>query len=734
MGAPKVIIQTEDLSTRVPAFPGVYGGLVVASKKGPLVPTLVTSETDFLNKYTAEGYPVIGDDNSIWDALAYLEKSDKLWCNRAIGANYAYSTIELYSDDTYVGTNDGGGGSADPESESFVTDQTVLLYVVYPGAFGNDVKIKTHNPRVTHVISACDHANGCEYSADTVALDTDEYWQNGEQVKIRWVTREDETVNAPGDISGDEIAVSANVWIDGEPVQLTGADLPEPLVAATTYYTIAVDDSHISLALTPDNAMAGTAITLTDGGTGTFTIALETDALKLPITSPAGEIAVDTILYTICTNATYGSKIQLAISESDALAGEDVENIDIIEDPNADQTTGGVCGAFYLEPVNKVAETGAFKLEVYWKNEATPRETFILSRTEGSKDGFGRLMFIEDRLLASEYVRAYSNPGNGETPNATELPKAQPTKLDFDGGEDGDATTQGDFVTASDAFLAKTAYPMTVMMDGGQASTAITTYPLNLITIAETRLDCFAELSIPLASEEHSDYLNQIVNYKNNILNPNTSYAALGTPRIKMWDRWNARHIYVPCSGYFGAQTSYTGANWELWYPIGGSIRGKLNVEDVLIRFTEGEADLLYDNNINPIMFFSGRGIQINGQKTLLARESYLQRKNVQYLLIVIQPAIAEALEDYKFYFNDETTRAIVKSRIDSYMDGIKARRGVYDYYTQCDSENNLPTNIANNELIVWLFVKPTMAIEYIKFTTVITPLDMSFELAAEAV
>ena len=71
---------------------------------------------------------------------------------------------------------------------------------------------------------------------------------------------------------------------------------------------------------------------------------------------------------------------------------------------------------------------------------------------------------------------------------------------------------------------------------------------------------------------------------------------------------------------------------------------------------------------------------------------------------------------------------------LESYMDNIKARRGVYDYQVVCDDTNNSPDDIDNYRLNVWLFVKPTKAIEYIPFKVVITSTGMDFSLAAQSV
>ena len=61
----------------------------------------------------------------------------------------------------------------------------------------------------------------------------------------------------------------------GDLVKLSGSDLPEPLVAGTSYYAIAVDDETVKLATSRALALAGTAIDLTDAGSGTMTLSVK---------------------------------------------------------------------------------------------------------------------------------------------------------------------------------------------------------------------------------------------------------------------------------------------------------------------------------------------------------------------------------------------------------------------------------------------------------------------------
>ena len=88
--------------------------------------------------------------------------------------------------------------------------------------------------------------------------------------------------------STDEIYSAAHGYATGTAVTIASdgspQDVPAGLAIATTYYVINVDTNHFKLASSLANAKAGTAINITDGGTGTHTItgtALNTAAITL---------------------------------------------------------------------------------------------------------------------------------------------------------------------------------------------------------------------------------------------------------------------------------------------------------------------------------------------------------------------------------------------------------------------------------------------------------------------
>jgi len=94
MGSAKVIIKQQDRSTIVPSVPGIYGGIVIRSKKGPVnKPYLVTSENELIEVFGEPDtrYP------EFYSAITYLQESNKLWVVRAAHDDVKYSAALVRS-------------------------------------------------------------------------------------------------------------------------------------------------------------------------------------------------------------------------------------------------------------------------------------------------------------------------------------------------------------------------------------------------------------------------------------------------------------------------------------------------------------------------------------------------------------------------------------------------------------------------------------------------------------
>lgn len=132
------------------------------------------------------------------------------------------------------------------------------------------------------------------------------------------------------------------------------------------------------------------------------------------------------------------------------------------------------------------------------------------------------------------------------------------------------------------------------------------------------------------------------------------------------------------------------------------------------IGVTAGLRDVLYQDRVNPITVLPGVGLVAYGQKTRSAQASAMDRINVARLVVYLRTVLARVASPFIFEPNDTITRSQVKSVFDAVFNDLVAKRAIYDYLVVCDTTNNTPIRIDNNELWVDIAIQPVKAIEFI--------------------
>lgn len=189
--------------------------------------------------------------------------------------------------------------------------------------------------------------------------------------------------------------------------------------------------------------------------------------------------------------------------------------------------------------------------------------------------------------------------------------------------------------------------------------------------------------------------------------------------------------VVVAPSGIALKTYAYSDKAAELWWaPAGmrrgtisgvsavGHVSGTLGLPTTFVQdnLNKGQRDILYDfyKNINPLVYFPGRGLYVWGQKTAQGSASARDRVNVERLLCHIKRQLRKSSYPFLFEPNDQTTRDDFKAMIDNFLGDIMLRRGLYDYVTLCDSSNNTPARIDRNEMWCDVAIKPMKAVEFI--------------------
>jgi len=136
--------------------------------------------------------------------------------------------------------------------------------------------------------------------------------------------------------------------------------------------------------------------------------------------------------------------------------------------------------------------------------------------------------------------------------------------------------------------------------------------------------------------------------------------------------------------------------------------------EFVSTALNEGQRDILYTNNVNPITFLNGAGLVIFGQKTRARNASALDRVNVARLVVYLRSQLSKLAKPYLFEPNDKITRDEIKQAVETLMVELVGLRALYDFLVVCDETNNTPARIDRNELYVDIAIEPVKAIEFI--------------------
>lgn len=149
-----------------------------------------------------------------------------------------------------------------------------------------------------------------------------------------------------------------------------------------------------------------------------------------------------------------------------------------------------------------------------------------------------------------------------------------------------------------------------------------------------------------------------------------------------------------------------------------GYVSGTLGTATTFVEanLNDGQRDNLYeyDKNLNPIVFFPGRGILVWGQKTSAPAASALDRINVIRLVMYLRRVLRKGAMPFVFEPNDQITRDNLKAAADGLLNDVLAKRGLYDFATLCDSSNNTATRIDRNELWLDIAIKPVKAAEFL--------------------
>jgi hypothetical protein len=311
----------------------------------------------------------------------------------------------------------------------------------------------------------------------------------------------------------------------------------------------------------------------------------------------------------------------------------------------------------------------------------------------------------------------------------------------------GMKATLGDLITSYDKFSNKDEIQVDYLimgpgLDNVEESQAKAGY---LISLAELRKDCIATIG-PHRTDlvgvtNTTTQTNNLIKFFSGVNSgvnsslPSSSYAVFDSGYKYTYDRFNNKFVYIPCNADVAGLMCRTNIVAYPWFSPAGQQRGILN-NAIKLAYNPNKAqrDKLYPQRVNAIVTQPGIGTLLFGDKTALGYASAFDRINVRRLFLTIEQALQRAAQAQLFELNDELTRANFKNIVEPYLRDVQAKRGLYGFFVVCDTTNNTPDVIDNNEFRADIFLKPAKSINYVTLTFVATRTGVSFEEVAGTV
>lgn len=428
----------------------------------------------------------------------------------------------------------------------------------------------------------------------------------------------------------------------------------------------------------------------------------------------------------------YGDKIQVDILNFVDFTAR-TGNLDVFP-------TGGTRSIKSIAQMFEYGPQNANQFGIVVSYAGVALETFVVSTLEGDQDIFGSNIYLDEFFEKgpSQYITAISDSWIG-------VGAGDSVSLVFGGGKDSGAGAD-EYLLAWDEFADKENIYVNLLI-GGAASdepTAVASTVLKYIVqdIAATRADCVAFVSPPkgvVVNLPTPTAIDAIVNWRNGVdadgspvednLNVNTSFGFIDGNYKFQYDKYNDKNRWVPLSADIAGLCAYTDQVAQAWYSPGGLTRGQIKgVVKLAITPKQAQRDRLYEAQINPVVSFAGQGFFLYGDKTATSKPSAFSRINVRRLFNLLEKAISDAAKYRLFELNDEFTRNSFRTEVNAYLEGIRAQRGVYDFYVECSERNNTAQVIDANEFRASIMIKPARSINFITLSFVATRSDANFE------
>jgi phage tail sheath protein FI len=362
-----------------------------------------------------------------------------------------------------------------------------------------------------------------------------------------------------------------------------------------------------------------------------------------------------------------------------------------------------------LEP-NTTTIDGGFWLNVYNPSSSLVPVKYNVSLIKRTNQ-LGEQMYVEDFInnKSKDIIVRVNSRFSGTLSDS--LITASKVAF-FAGGSNGVPVTDQQVIAGYELYRAADSAPIDIFVNAGWDGIAVKQALLSMAAQSKA----IAVIDGPLDIEHDAQML---VDYRNNTLNADTRHGMFTVPYITCNDSYNNMKTYVPSSGFIAAVMARSDYKANKWTSPAGMTRGDislgssqtsnsaLGIIGLRTTYDQDAQGMFAENQISPILNFSGQGIKLFGDYTLQTRKSMFQFLNVSRMFNHVINTAKNSLLFANFDPNNDILRQKVKAQLEAITAPIKATNGLESYSIICDASNNPTETTTRGELHAYLGLTP---------------------------
>lgn len=372
----------------------------------------------------------------------------------------------------------------------------------------------------------------------------------------------------------------------------------------------------------------------------------------------------------------------------------------------------------YAKPKDKTAKIWGFGLDAL---TAEPIESWYVSNDPNAKDGEGNTLYAPYVINGRSnfiYVSKKSVATATDYKGQIAQPKMTWSIYQLQGGKNSKLNNIKEKTAALKLYedRSKADFDIIFNVEGIDTFNGRQRYASHQRRIGEIAAQRGMDIGVIQTTSREAKTIRLELSEAKSFSFNNGSYVAGYSGYDRYFDSYTANWVYLPKSVAGACAMCYCDVFSYPWMAPAGLARGQISYSNRSnIRHNDVEIGQLYDNNINTSKACAGYGEVLWGQKTMLKKESVLNRINVRRLLNYIEKNLENMLVPYLYQQNTVNTRTSMKTTVDAFLSRIQSAEGILSKRVSVTTDPDdghivyVNINLVPAESIEWICVTLTL-------------------------